>query len=77
VLSCHGGWTAIIESPRLQSEEDLALGLLREKGIWSQPGYFFDMEREAYFTAGLILEPDALERGARAYAAHFERIMGD
>lgn len=75
VLSCHGGWTAIIESPRLQSEEELALGLLREEGLWSQPGHFFDMEREAYFTAGLILEPDALERGARAYAAYFERLM--
>ena len=77
VLRCHGGWTAIIESPRLHSEEELALGLLRDEGLWSQPGYFFDMEREAYFTAGLILEPDALERGARAYAAYFERIMGD
>jgi aspartate/methionine/tyrosine aminotransferase len=75
VLSCHGGWTAIIESPRLLSEEELALGLLREEGLWSQPGYFFDMEREAYFTAGLILEPAALERGARAYAAYFERLM--
>ncbi len=75
VLSCHGGWTAIIESPRLHSEEDLALGLLREAGLWSQPGYFFDMEREAFFTAGLILDPEALERGARAYAAYFARLM--
>lgn len=75
VLSCHGGWTAIIESPRLHSEEDLALGLLREEGLWSQPGYFFDMEREAYFTAGLILEPKVLERGARAFAAYFARLM--
>ena len=75
VLRCHGGWTAIVESPRLHSEEDLALALLREEGLWSQPGYFFDMEREAYFTVGLILEPDALERGARAYAAYFARLI--
>jgi aspartate/methionine/tyrosine aminotransferase len=75
VLTCHGGWTAIIESPRLCSEEDLALGLLRAAHLWSQPGHFFDMEREAFFTAGLILEPDDLERGARAYVAYFELLM--
>jgi alanine-synthesizing transaminase len=75
VLRCEGGWTAIVESPRLQSEEELALGLLREEGLWSHPGYFFDMEREAFFTVGLILPPELLERGARAYAAYFERLL--
>ena len=75
VLRCEGGWTAIVESPRLLPEEELALGLLREEALWSQPGYFFDMEREAFFTFGLILRPEDLERGARAYAAFFERLM--
>ena len=75
VLRCSGGWTALIESPRLESEEELALGLLREKGLWSQPGYFFDMEREAFFSASLILPPDLLDRGAAAYRAFFEALM--
>jgi aspartate/methionine/tyrosine aminotransferase len=75
VLRCEGGWTAIVESPRLLSEEKLALGLLREEGIWSHPGYFFDMEREAFFTVGLILPPGLLERGARGYAAYFEKLQ--
>jgi alanine-synthesizing transaminase len=75
VLRCEGGWTAIIESPRYFSEEDLALGLLREKALWSYPGYFFDMEREAYFTVGLILPPGLLERGAQAYLDYFEGIQ--
>jgi aspartate/methionine/tyrosine aminotransferase len=75
VLRCQGGWTAIVESPRLLSEEELALGLLREKGLMSQPGYFFDMEREAFFTVGLILRSEVLERGARAYAEYFEGLM--
>jgi aspartate/methionine/tyrosine aminotransferase len=76
VLTCQGGWTAIVESPRLLSEEALALGLLREQGLWSLPGYFFDMEREAFFTVGLILPSDILARGARAYAAYFDGLMG-
>jgi alanine-synthesizing transaminase len=76
VLRCEGGWTAIVESPRLLCEEELALGLLREKSLWSQPGYFFDMEREAFFTFGLILRPEDLERGARAYADYFAHLIG-
>jgi len=75
VLRCEGGWTAIVESPRLASEEELAFGLLKEEGMASQPGYFFDMEREAFFTFGLILRPEDLERGVRAYAAYFERLL--
>lgn len=75
VLRCEGGWTAIIESPRLLSEEELALGLVSEASLFSYPGYFFDMEREAYFTAGLILEPETLERGALAYRDYFAALM--
>lgn len=74
LLRCEGGWTAIVESPRLLSEEELAQGLLREEGLWSFPGYFFDMEREAFFTVGLILPPAVLGRGAQAYKAYFERL---
>jgi aspartate/methionine/tyrosine aminotransferase len=75
VLTCEGGWTAIIESPRLLPEEELALGLVREASLFSYPGYFFDMEREAFFTAGLILEPETLEEGARSYRAYFDKLM--
>jgi aspartate/methionine/tyrosine aminotransferase len=64
-----------VESPRYLSEEELALGLLREAGLWSHPGYFFDMEREAFFTVGLILPPEILARGARAYAGYFAGLQ--
>jgi aspartate/methionine/tyrosine aminotransferase len=75
VLACHGGWTAIIQSPGLRSEEELALGLLRQEALATHPGYYFDMEHEAFFTAGLLLEPHELARGARAYAAYFDRLL--
>jgi alanine-synthesizing transaminase len=76
VLRCDGGWTAIIESPRLAPEEELAAGLLRDARIWTQPGYFFDMEREAFFTVSLILRPGVLAEGAARYARYFEVLMG-
>ena len=53
----------------------LAQVVLREVGLATQPGYFFDMEREAFFTASLILEPHELARGAGAYAAYFDRLL--
>lgn len=76
VLRCGGGWTAIVESPRYLPEEELACRLLEEEGLMSQPGYFFDMEKEAFFTASLILEPDRLLEGAGMYRAFFERLGG-
>jgi alanine-synthesizing transaminase len=75
VLRCSGGWTALVESPALASEEELSLSLLREGGLWSQPGFLFDMEREAFFTMSLILPPEILEEGARAYLRRFEELM--
>jgi aspartate/methionine/tyrosine aminotransferase len=72
VLRCDGGWTAIIESPRLEGEEELAAGLLTEQGLLTQPGYFFDMEKEAYFTASLILPPEVFAEGAKKYRSYFE-----
>lgn len=75
VLCCGGGWTALIESPRLEGEEALAAGLLSEKGLWSQPGYYFDMERESYFTASLILPQQTLAEGAASYRDYFAELL--
>jgi hypothetical protein len=75
VLRCDGGWTALIESPRLASEEELAIGLLEEEGLIVHPGYYFDMEREAYFAASLILEPSRFSEAAHSYVSFFERRL--
>ena len=71
VYRCGGGWTALIESPRFHGEEETALRLLREAGLWSQPGHFFDMERESVFTASLILPEALFAEGIGRYAAWF------
>ncbi|TXT41952.1 MAG: Aminotransferase [Spirochaetes bacterium] len=72
VLRCEGGWTALVRSPRFDSEEELALGLLREKGLAVQPGYFFDMEQEAFFAFSLILRPEDARWAATEYADFFK-----
>lgn len=75
VLRCSGGWTAIVEVPRVASEEDMALGLLREQGVFVHPGYFFDFEREAYLAVSLLLEPDAFLEAAERLKAYLDRIV--
>jgi len=76
VYRCEGGWTLVVESPRFHGEEEIALRLLREAGLWSQPGHFFDMEREAIFTASLILPESDFSEGLRRYAEWFASEEG-
>lgn len=74
VLTCEGGWTALLESPRFAGEEEIALRLLDEEGVFAQPGYFFDMDREPHFAASLIIEPDRAREGIGAYLRLFGRL---
>ncbi len=74
VLRCEGGWTALIESPRLLEEEDLALGLLEQEGLYVHPGFLFDLEKEACFASSLILPPQEFQKGAEAYLRFFSSL---
>lgn len=75
ILACEGGWTILVQSPRFASEEELVRGLIREKGIYVQPGYFFDMEKEAFFAFSLIVRPEDARRAALKYREYFERFI--
>lgn len=75
VLACEGGWTALIQSPGFAPEEDLAKGLLHEQGVYVHPGFFFDMEREAYFAFSLIIPPGEAKVAAQKYKAYFDRFL--
>jgi hypothetical protein len=63
VLTCEGGWSAVMQLPAFQSEEALVLRLIDEDGVVVHPGYFFDFAREAYVVVSLLVEPDAFARG--------------
>ncbi|MBN2873497.1 MAG: pyridoxal phosphate-dependent aminotransferase [Spirochaetales bacterium] len=75
VLRCEGGWTALLEYPRNEPEEQTVLGLLREERIVVQPGYFFDMERDGYLALSLILEPGDFEAGAHRVRKYIDSTM--
>jgi alanine-synthesizing transaminase len=53
-LSVQGGWYAVLRVPVTQSDEDLAITLLREKSVLVHPGHFYDFPSDGYLVLSLI-----------------------
>jgi aspartate/methionine/tyrosine aminotransferase len=64
VMRIEGGWYAILQVPRIRSEEAWALELLN-RGALVQPGFYFDFESEAFLVLSLLTEPSVLQEGMR------------
>jgi alanine-synthesizing transaminase len=56
-LDVEGGWYAVLRVPATQSDEDLAIALLRERGVLVHPGHFYDFISDGYLVLSLITEP--------------------
>ena len=65
VLNVEGGWSAILQVPRIRGEQEWALMLLSERDVLVQPGYFFDFESEAFLVVSLLTPPAVFEEGIR------------
>ena len=63
VLTCEGGWSAVVQLPAVRSEEALVLELLNDDHLLVHPGYFFDFERESFVVVSLLVGPDVFDRG--------------
>jgi alanine-synthesizing transaminase len=63
LLETEGGWYGVLEAPRIYSEEEWALQLLKEDDVLVQPGFFFDFEREAFLIVSLLTVPDVFQKG--------------
>ena len=69
LLATEGGWYAVLEAPRIQSEEEWVLNLLAEDNVLVQPGFFFDFEREAFLVISLLTAEDVFREGIRRILA--------
>jgi aspartate/methionine/tyrosine aminotransferase len=63
VLTCEGGWSAVLQLPATRSEERFVLELLTDDHVLVHPGYFFDFEREAFVVVSLLVPPTAFTTG--------------
>ncbi|MBZ5532638.1 MAG: pyridoxal phosphate-dependent aminotransferase [Acidobacteriia bacterium] len=53
-LHLEGGWYAVLRGPATRSDEDLAIELLEEDGVYVHPGHFYDFPGDGYLVLSLI-----------------------
>lgn len=73
VLTCEGGWTAVVQLPRIRTEEEWVRRLLVEDRVLVQPGFFFDMPTEAFVVLSLITPPRAFAEGVHRLRTSCDR----
>jgi alanine-synthesizing transaminase len=59
----EGGWYAVVQVPRVLTEEQWVLQLLEEFHVLVQPGYFYDFPSEAFLVLSLLTPPDLFQQG--------------
>ncbi|MFZ0814216.1 MAG: pyridoxal phosphate-dependent aminotransferase [Candidatus Sulfotelmatobacter sp.] len=53
-LSVEGGWYVVLRVPVTQTDEELAVELLRKKSVLAHPGHFYDFPSDGYLVLSLI-----------------------
>jgi alanine-synthesizing transaminase len=64
-LSIEGGWYAVLRVPVTQSDEELAVDLLRSKLVLVHPGHFYDFPSDGYLVLSLISLPADFADGVK------------
>jgi alanine-synthesizing transaminase len=70
-LEIEGGWNAVLRVPALQSDEDLAIRLLREKSVYLHPGHFYDFPGDGFMVVSLITPERIFAEGIKRVLAAF------
>src|ERR1700686_1710355 len=68
-LNLEGGWYAILKVPVTGSDEELALELLNNHGVYVHPGHFYDFPADGYLVLSLITPELAFAAGTEALVA--------
>jgi len=66
-LIVEGGWYAVLRVPVTQTDEDLAVDLLRRKSVLVHPGHFYDFPRDGYLVLSLITPPNDFAEGIKRF----------
>lgn len=63
LLEPEGGWYAVLRVRAEQSDEELAIELLRQTHTLVHPGHFYDFSQDGHLVVSLISPPDEFRRG--------------
>lgn len=74
VLDVEGGWYAILEVPRTRTEEEWCVELLERDSVLAQPGFFYDLDSEAFLVLSLLTPLDVFREGVQRLARRAARI---
>ena len=70
-LDVGGGWYAILRVPATRSDEEFALWLLNEKGVYVHPGHFYDFSRDGFLVISLICRETEFKSGLLSLLTQF------
>jgi alanine-synthesizing transaminase len=62
-LDVEGGWYAVLRVPVTQSDEDLAIEILRKHSVLVHPGHFYDFPSDGYLIVSLITPVQDFRKG--------------
>ncbi len=62
-LHVEGGWYAVLRVPVTQTDDELAVTLLRGKSVLVHPGHFYDFPSDGYLVLSLITTQDDFKEG--------------
>jgi len=68
-LNLEGGWYAILKVPVTGSDEEFALELLNNRGVYVHPGHFYDFPTDGYLVVSLITPELPFAAGMEALVA--------
>jgi alanine-synthesizing transaminase len=64
-LDLEAGWYAVVRVPATQSDEDLAIEIIRQASVLVHPGHFYDFASDGYLILSLITPPLDFQEGGR------------
>jgi aspartate/methionine/tyrosine aminotransferase len=70
-LALEGGWCGVLSVPAIRSDDELALALLDEKGLYVHPGHFYDFFSERFLVVSLIAPEVQIRQGVSEILAFF------
>ncbi len=76
VLATEGGWVAVVEVPRVLTDENWALTLLEKDKVLVHPGYFYDFGSEGYLVLSLLVEAKTFREGVSRLVQRIEKELG-
>jgi len=62
-LDVEGGWYVVLRVPVTQSDEDLAIEILRKYSVLVHPGHFYDFPTDGYLIVSLITSVHDFRKG--------------